>query len=150
MAEVEFQIPTGCDELEMWFSSDQDGATKWDSECGQNYWMRFTLNDLDIRKAATRAASSLGGAGDAFDCVVESVPEVERMTLRRNLTNPTGYPRSETPMSQIPGKGTKKLWSTPESGIPIPKGATVAFDLVYFVGGHKQTDDNQGCWYVAD
>ncbi|MBK7003097.1 MAG: hypothetical protein IPH35_25215 [Rhodoferax sp.] len=43
-----------------------------------------------------------------------------------------------------------KTWSTPAGGIPVPKGATVAFDVVYCVDGRVFTDDNQGRWYIAD
>jgi hypothetical protein len=150
MCEGWFNIPPGCEELEIWFSTCRDGRTFWDTEFGKNYWMRFTLHDLDIKKAKRRAFRGKGSSQDALDCLVESVPGVQRMTLRLTLTNPTGHPRTETEMAVVPKEGAAKLWSTPVSGIPIPKGATAAFDLVYYVEGRKQTDDNQGRWYVAD
>jgi hypothetical protein len=43
----------------------------------------------------------------------------------------------------------RNLWAFPTNNIPAPKGATVVFNLVYYFGGPKSTDDNQGNWYVV-
>jgi hypothetical protein len=32
----------------------------------------------------------------------------------------------------------------------VPVGAVVAYDLVYYVGDRKFTDDNQGRWYLSE
>jgi len=39
------------------------------------------------------------------------------------------------------------LWETPD--IPVPHGAVIAFDLVYFVEGNRFKDDNRGFYFLA-
>jgi hypothetical protein len=45
--------------------------------------------------------------------------------------------------SRTPGA---QNWSL---GAEVASDTPLAFDLVYFVGNHKYTDDNQGTWYVV-
>jgi hypothetical protein len=60
MLETTFTIPPGNDELEIWFSYiNPDGNICWDSEFGQNYWLRFPLHDIEINKAIVQVANRL-------------------------------------------------------------------------------------------
>jgi len=148
MLESTFPIPPGCDELEVWFShKNHEGNIVWDSEFGQNYWLRFSLHDLDIKKAKIQAGNS---AADRLEVEVESVPCVERIDLRWRQANVPSFPRQTASLAGVQTPGKSKVWSAAAEGIAIPKKATVLFDLVYYVGGRKFTDDNQGNWYIAD
>lgn len=151
MLEATFNLPAGCNTLEAWFScTHEDGSVHWDSRMGKNYWLRFALEDLDIKQARVVAAKKKATAQDALKIEITSDPAVDRLVVRRRLTHPSGYPRVETSLTGTVTEGTRKTWSTPPEGIAVPKGATVVFDVVYFIAGHKYTDDNQGRWYVAE
>jgi hypothetical protein len=164
MLETEFTIPDGCDEIEAWFSCRRpDGHVDWDSEFGHNYWMRFPLHDLRIDGATVRSSDRMA-AFDTLDVAVTSVAKVDSIRVRYRPTStppvgpgsgPGGAPtaiatRHSAPLQCIAFEGTQKRWAPASGGIHLPHGATIAFDLVYIVGAHEHTDDNQGSWYVAD
>ena len=146
-----FNIPANCDELEVWFScTHDDGQTHWDSDHGKNFWLRFGLADLAIKRAVvTAAAAAAPAAQDALEFEVGAKPGISSVKVRWRLTNFPGKPRVSTPLvcTETPQGRT---WHTPAGGISVPKGAVVAFDIVYSDGGHEFTDDNQGRWYIAD
>jgi hypothetical protein len=151
MLESTFTIPSGCDELEVWFSHTRaDGQTVWDSEYGQNYWLRFPLHDIEIKKAKVQVAKGKTASQDSLSVEITSLACVERVDLRWRFANLPSHSRSEISLPAVQSTGPQKLWATPKGGIPVPKQATVVFDLVYYVHGHKFTDDNQGHWYIAD
>jgi hypothetical protein len=104
-----------------------------------------------LKIAAAKVTQKEGDtAGDYLDVTIDSVPEVERVAVRWRMTHPAGHPRQEAVLVGADGPNGSKRWSLPPGGIPVAKGATVVFDAVYYVGGKKFTDDNQGCWYLAD
>lgn len=148
MVSTTFTIPEGCDELEIWFCcTHPDGQTHWDSDFGKNFWLRFGLADLSIETAHVKVGSA---AQDGLHFQLTARAAVDSLQVRWWLTNVPSFPRQTTPLSVSSTSGNRRSWSTPPSGIPVPKGATVAFDFVYRVGGRDFTDDNQGRWYVAD
>ncbi len=150
MLETAFTLPPGGVELEVWFScTHADGSVHWDSARGKNFWLRFGLEDLAINRAKVVAAKKKTAAQDALKLEISSAPAVDRLVVRWRLTNLPGSVRTESSLGGTVGEGLRKTWSTPPDGIPVPKGATVAFDIVYFVAGRKYTDDNQGRWYIA-
>ncbi len=150
MLRTTFDIPPGCVELEVWFScTHADGASHYDSEMGQNYWLRFGLKDLDIKQAKIAVATA-AAATDALDVQIDSVPAVERLSIRWRLANRPSFPRTVSDLVGAATAAGSKTWSTAPGGIAIPKAATVLFDVVYYVNGRKYTDDNQGNWYLAN
>jgi len=149
MLRTSFDLPPGCEELEVWFScTHTDGSTHWDSRMGQNFWLRFGLADLAIKQAKVVVAPA-SAATDALDLRIDSVPAVERLAIRWRLANRPGFPRTETELVATAAANGAKSWSAASGGIAIPKSATVVFDVVYYVSGRKYTDDNQGHWYLA-
>jgi hypothetical protein len=145
MLQIRFDLPRGCQELECWFShADDYGQTKWDSAMGANYWLRFPLFDIDITQATIAAQR---GALDLFRLEAQSVPEVDSVNVRWRYTSAINDARYQSPLSATLRDGRKR-WSL-GAGVDVASDTPLAFDLVYFIGTHKYTDDNQGTWYVV-
>jgi hypothetical protein len=70
--------------------------------------------------------------------------------VRWRLTNQPILPRVTSALVGEMGPDGSKKWLPSGKGIPVPKDATIAYDLVYYIEGRKFTDDNQGRWYLAD
>jgi Family of unknown function (DUF6209) len=150
MLTTTFNIPEGADELEVWFScTHDDGQTHWDSDHGKNHWLRFGLADLALKTAKVKPAKKKTVAQDALEFEFTTKPKVEAVEVRWRVTSIPAFPRQ---ISRLVATSTAagKTWTAPEGGIPVPKGATIAFDVVYHVGDRAFTDDNQGRWYIAD
>jgi hypothetical protein len=75
---------------------------------------------------------------------------VESMVVRWRMANLTKEQRRQSPLTSSAQDGSLKQWSMTGGGVMVPRNATIVFDLVYYVGGRKFTDDNQGQWYIAD
>jgi hypothetical protein len=150
MLTATFDIPAGCDALEAWFSCIHDGQTRWDSDHGRNHWLRFGLADVSIQGARVIPAKDLANPQDTLDFELGTSPKVDSVTVRWRSTNLPGASRVETPLVCAAATPDGKIWTAPAGGIPAPRGAVVAFDVVYRVGGRSYTDDNQGRWYIAD
>jgi hypothetical protein len=148
--ETSFPIPAGCDELEAWFSYNRpDGEMRWDSDFGRNFWIRFPLNDLKTIQAIVHAPWQTAPGHDVFEIQVSSLSCVDSMEARWRFANFPKEQRRHSPLIAS-AAGTPKLWSMRGGGVMVPRHATVVFDLVYHVAGHKFTDDNQGQWYIAE
>jgi hypothetical protein len=146
MIEAEFLLPAGCEELECWFSyADTFGQTHWDSAMGANFRLRFPSHDLRLLRGEIIKSPGIGV--DRLEIEVESVAAVETVDLRYRLTQHTGHPNREC---ALVSSADHKSWTTPAGGAPVPANATVAFDLIYTVGGRKFTDDNEGTWFLAN
>ena len=146
-----FDIPEGTDELEVWFSCTHDGgATHWDSDFGKNHWLRFVLADLTIKSVKVKPAKTKAAAQDVLEVDLVTKAKIDSVSLRWRITSQQGSPRQVTPLVVSSLTGAGKNWAAPFDGIPVPKGATVAYDVVYTVEGRTFTDDNQGRWYIAD
>lgn len=150
MLATSFTIPEGCDELEVWFScTHESGETHWDSDFGKNHWLRFGLADLALDSARVIPAKSKNASQDLLEITLNTRPEVEDVKVRWRVTTDSTVPRQ---ISGLVGRGVsggRQTWAPPSAGIPVPTGATLAFDLVYTVHGRVHTDDNQGRWYLA-
>jgi hypothetical protein len=148
MLEMDLDLPKDCDELEIWFSYvESSGGVRWDSASGKNYHIRFPLRDLD--ELMGLVSVSLDSAFDRLQVHISSVPEVDSIELRWQVTSPVDLPRRETALVASPGDKGYTKWSTPDGGVPVPTKSTVVFDLVYRVHGYRHTDDNAGTWYLA-
>lgn len=146
-----FDIPVGCDALEVWFScTHEDGQTHWDSDHGKNHWLRFGLADLALKSAKVKPAKKKTDAQDTLAFEFSTKPKVESVEVRWRLTNSPKTPRVTTQLVCTADTPAGKTWTAPDGGIPVPKGAVVAFDVVYHVESRPYTDDNQGRWYIAD
>jgi hypothetical protein len=151
MLTTTFEIPESADELEVWFScTHDDGQTHWDSDFGKNHWLRFGLADLSIKSAKVKSAKKKNAAQDTLEFEISTKAKIEAVNVRWRITSIPAFPRQVTPLVATATSQASKTWSSPAGGIPLPKGATVAFDIVYQVEGHAYTDDNQGRWYIAD
>ncbi len=151
MLATTFDIPEGTDELEVWFScTHEDGHTHWDSDFGKNHWLRFGLADLAIQSVKVSPAKAKGAAQDTLLVDLVTKPKIDSVSLRWRITSQPGAPRQITPLVVASLTDAGKNWSAPAGGIPVPRGATIAYDLVYTVEGRTHTDDNQGRWYIAD
>lgn len=149
MLEAAFDLPPHCNELEVWFSCKHpDGRVDWDSDFGKNHWLRFALHDLELGRAAV--VGSRGAALDHLDLDVTSVRDVDAIDVRWRATSVPGSGRSRASLRCVSTVAGRKRWQPDPSGILVPHGATLAFDLVYRVGPREFTDDNQGRWYIAD
>ncbi|WP_146851625.1 DUF6209 family protein [Brevifollis gellanilyticus] len=150
MLTATFDIPEGCDALELWFScTHDDGQTHWDSDLGKNHWLRFGLADLKLKTAKVKPAKKTE-AQDTLAFEVSTKPKIESVEVRWHLTNSPKTPRIITPLVCTGDTPAGKTWTAPDGGIPVPKGAVVAFDIVYNVDSRPYTDDNQGRWHIAD
>jgi hypothetical protein len=151
MLSTTFDLPSGCDALEVWFScTHEDGQTHWDSDHGKNHWLRFGLFDIDLKAAKVVASDKKSDAQDRLEFELLTLSKVESVSIRWRITNAKDCMRI---VSHLVGAGTvsgKTTWTTPDGGIPVPKGAVIAFDVVYQIAGQTYTDDNQGRWYIAD
>lgn len=146
-----FDLPAGCEDLEIWFSCTHDnGETHWDSDHGKNHWLRFGLADLSLKKAKIKTTKKKTAAEDDLEFEIGTKPAVESVNVRWRLTNSPQTPRQVSSLVCATETPAGKTWTAPEGGIPVPKGAVVAFDVVYQVQGRTHTDDNQGRWYIAD
>jgi hypothetical protein len=151
MLTTTFDIPVGCDALEVWFScTHDDGQTHWDSDHGKNHWLRFGLADLAIKTAKVKPAVKKSAPRDALEFEFATRPAVDSVNVRWCLANSPKAPRVVTSLICADATPTGKTWTAPAGGIPVPKGAVVSFDVVYNVDGRDYTDDNQGRWYIAD
>jgi len=148
MYEIEFPLPYGCSEIECWFSYvDNRGVTRWDSEMGQNYWMRFPTRDLDIRTA--ELVDLPRDPLNQFKLEVDSVPEVEGIIIRWRYTAFPAEPRRQQALTSSPADGARKIWTPGGGALGVASRTPIAFDLIYTVGAHQFTDDNEGTWYVV-
>jgi hypothetical protein len=146
--EIEFPLPNGCSEIECWFSYvDNRGATRWDSEMGANYWMRFPSHDLDIRTADL--VDLPDDPQNRFKLQVDSVSEVDSMLIRWRYTAFPADPRHQQGLISRATDAVRKSWTPAGGALGIASKTPIAFDLVYTVGAHQFTDDNEGTWYVV-
>ena len=140
-------VPNACDELECWFSYvDDSGNTLWDSAMGANYRLRVPSHAIRIEQAEIEARAN--EAQDLFRLRVESVGTVDSVLLRWRYANAINSVRHECPLTPA-ADGDKKVWTPPGGELGVSWDTPLAFDLVYYVAGHKHTDDNQGNWYVV-
>ena len=144
--ECTYDIPEGVDELECWFSyNDNSGQTLWDSAMGNNYWLRFPTLDLDIPTAEIVAQPK--EPTDLLKLEVVSIPTVQTVRVRWRYTTDIAGARQQHPLTPS-SEGNSKHWTLPHEVSQVASNTPLAFDLVYTAGGHEFTDDNEGSWYV--
>ena len=143
-----FETPEDAEWVMVWFSFDgAGGAVRWDSNNGANTLFRFQQEDIKLLEAAVVTAE--GAPLSYFTCRVETDGHVEAVTARYRVTNgPTPPDCPEAPLQRA-GEETEGqvIWEL--KGAPVPQGSVVAFDLLYYVGGRRFKDNNQGQYYVA-
>jgi hypothetical protein len=147
MLETQVPLPKDCDELEVWFSYfDNQGQQRWDSALGQNYWLRFPTHDLQITEAKIIARKN--APLDLFKLELESVSGVQSIDVRWRYTNAINDARYQRALKPTAAK-ERKRWALSDDDSGVSSNTPLAFDLIYQVGGHTYTDDNQGTWYVV-
>jgi Family of unknown function (DUF6209) len=146
MLHGQFHILGHCDEVVVWFSyQDRTGRTRWDSDYGANYRFRFVSEDLKFLNSEVES----GDAVDQLKVQLTAAPEIERVIVRYRIVNDLTKPTQEylvelSPTNQRDSDGGR-LWSL---AIPLPRGAVVAYDVLYFVSGRRFKDDNSGRYFV--
>ncbi len=151
MLETSFDLPPGTDELETWFScTHADGETHWDSHDGKNYWLRFSLYDIKDVQATVCKPEVKNPAQSSLTFDIVSLPQVHQIVVRWRLPAFQERPRVDAVLVRSVASDGDIHWTTDPDGIQVPIDTAVVFDLVYFIGDRKFTDDNYGRYYLAD
>lgn len=139
-----FDIPEGCSELAFWFSYlDAFDQLQWDSAFGENYHIRFPSHDIVVQQAVVTSDPQTPYSG--FGVEVSAIAAIDAISVRyRILNDPAQRDRKNVVPLQHTG-GTS--WSV--FGVAVPYQSTIAFDLVYTVGGRSFKDDNSGRYFTA-
>ena len=143
-----FDVPADAEWVMVWFSFvGADGSVRWDSNDGANTIFRFQHEDIRLLEAAVITPE--GTPLSYFTCRVEADEAVEAITARYRVTNlltPSDCP--DAPLQRTgEGSGGRVVWVL--KGAPVPQGSVVAFDLLYYVGGRRFKDNNQGQYFIA-
>lgn len=147
MLHGQFHTPADCEEVVIWFSyQDWTGGTRWDSDYGANYRFRFVSQDLKFLSSEVES----GDAVDQLKVQLAAAPAIERVIVRYRIVNDTATPTQEylvelSPTIQRDFEGGR-LWSL---AMPLPHGAVVAYDVLYFLRGCRFKDDNSGRYFVV-
>lgn len=140
------QIPDDAQWIEVWFTYlCTDRTTRYDSDYGRNYTFRF-LHDVRLLEAEIVDSPSVPTA--TLNCRAATTAEVEAVTFRYHITNQPRVKEVERAMQSV---GThaegSRVWEL--NGDPVPTGAVLAFDFIYYVAGIRYKDDNEGQYYIA-
>lgn len=143
-----FDVPADAEWVMVWFSfTGADGAVRYDSNNGANSLFRFQHDDIELLEAAVSTGAD--APLSYFTCRVEADASVEAITVRYRVTNsstPHDYP--DAPLLRTsPSSAGRAVWEL--TGTPVPQGSVVAFDLLYYVGGRRFKDNNQGRYFIA-
>jgi hypothetical protein len=147
MLHGQFHILAHCEEVVAWFSyQDRTGRTRWDSDYGANYRFRLVSEDLKFLNSEVES----GDAVDQLKVQLAAAPAIEWVIVRYRIVNDLTKSTQEylvelSPTNQRDSDGGR-LWSL---AIPLPRGAVVAYDVLYFVSGRRFKDDNSGRYFVA-
>jgi hypothetical protein len=147
MLHEQFHILAHCKEVVAWFSyQDRTGRTQWDSDYGANYRFRFVSEDIKFLNSKVESGDTV----DQFKVQLVAAPAIERVIVRYRIVNDLTKATQEylvelSPSNQRDADGGR-LWSLV---ISLPRGAVVAYDVLYFVSGHRFKDDNSGRYFVA-
>jgi hypothetical protein len=147
MLHGQFHILAHCEEVVAWFSyQDRTGRTRWDSDYGANYRFRFVSKDLKLLNSEVESGDTV----DQFKVQLVAAPAIERVMVRYRIVNDLTRATQEdlvelSPSNQRDADGGRLWFQT----IPLPCGAVVAYDVLYFVSGQRFKDDNSGRYYVA-
>lgn len=148
MLKAVFDVPADAEWVSVWFTFvSADGAVHYDSNDGANIIFRFQQEDLRLLEAAVTTGE--GAPLSFFTCRVEADESVEAITARYRVTNSaTLSDFSEAPLQRTAeGSAGRVIWEL--TGAPVPQGSVVAFDLLYYVGGRRFKDNNQGQYFIA-
>lgn len=138
-----FSPVVGTAELSVWFSGQSpDGTRYFDSEFEANYHFRFSQLDLRLKEA--KVINQPNSPWSRLLIVIEAVSAVEKILIRYRILN------SDQPNREIEcwAAQTGEHWDAGNARLPFD--AVVAFDIVYYVGGRKFKDDNNGNYYLCE
>jgi hypothetical protein len=143
-----FDVPADAEWVMVWFTfTGADGAARYDSNNGANSLFRFQYEDVELLEAAVTTGA--GAPLSYFTCRVEADASVEAITARYRVTNSSTryhYPDARLQRTSA-APGGRAIWEL--TGAPVPQGSVVAFDLLYYVGGRRYKDNNQGRYFIA-
>jgi len=143
-----FYVPADAQWVMLWLTFDgSDGQVRYDSNDGANILFRFQHEDLKLLEAAVITGE--GAPLSYFTCRVEASAEVEAITARYRVTNnPAQTETQESPLQRAAeGASGGAVWELKDA--PVPQNSVVAFDLLYYIGGRRFKDNNQGHYFIA-
>ena len=143
-----FDVPADAEWVMVWFTfTAADDVVRYDSSNGANSLFRFQHEDIELLEAAVTTGE--GAPLNYFTCRVAADASVEAITARYRVTNnltPHDYP--DAPLQRTSkGAAGRVIWEL--TGAAVPQGAVVAFDMLYYVGGRRFKDNNQGRYFIA-
>jgi hypothetical protein len=134
-----FTPPVGASEMSIWFvKTGPSGQRYYDSRFGENYWFRFTGDDLNVLDATVDAAG--------FHVEVEAATDVTSLEAHYQVLNAELAPGVVALSQKGPVSSGMNKWA---GSAPLHRSAVVSFKLVYTAGGRTYTDDNQRRGYLA-
>lgn len=144
MLRSKISVPADAEELEVWFSAKSpSGEVLYDSDFGANYHFRFVQNDLQLQES--RAINQPASPWADLQITIRAKPSVEMVLIRYRILN-GDEPYYEHVYQLQPAQ--PGLWST--ENVQIPYDAVIVFDIIYFVGGKKYKNDNNGKYFLCE
>jgi Family of unknown function (DUF6209) len=147
MLTATFRIPDNAQWIMAWFTyQSTDGQKVYDSAYGQNYVLRF-FDEIQLLNADITVDPSAPTA--TFTCRTETTADVEKMIVRYHITNQAELKEIESAMQPV-STGTsddRRDWEL--AGEPVPIGAVLAFDFIYYIDGERHKENNQGQYFIA-
>ena len=147
MLSATFRVPDDAQWIMAWFTYRAvDGTVLYDSDDGRNHVLRF-FGEVDLLDAAIIPSPDRRGA--SFRCRVEATADVEAVVVRYHITTSPQVNEVQRPMTPV-GPETPaghRVWQLADE--QVPDGATLAFDLIYWVDGARHKEDNQGQYFIA-
>jgi len=145
----EVVIPGDADWVSVWFSYKGAGGRVYhDSNFGKNFRLRFYRDELEVLQ--TDVIDDPGQTQARFVCRVAASSCVQRLIARYRVVNR----QPVAPDTSVDLRRTGELddhghsiWETHD--VLVPKGAVVAYDLVYFADDRAFKNDNQGNYFLA-
>lgn len=152
MLSVDIEVPADAERLVVWFSyAAASGATLWDSDHGADYRFGFPCRELDVLRATVERRP--GEASDRFAVRVSTVLEVHAVEVRFSLAGDAACARHDLPLlhtGEAVGRQGEAAGGVEWAGeSDVPHGAVVHFEVHYWIGGRRLTDDNTGTGYLA-
>jgi uncharacterized protein DUF6209 len=153
MLTATFPVPDNAQWIMVWFTyQSTDGTTLYDSAYGRNHVLRF-YDEIQLLNADIAVDPNAPTA--TFTCRVEATTGVETVIVRYHITNQPQVigqaelkevERAMKPIGTDTSDGSR-VWEL--AGEPVPTGAVLAFDLIYYIDGERHKENNQGQYFIA-
>jgi len=144
MLRSNISVPADTEELEVWFSAKTpSGEVLYDSDFGANYHFRFVQNDLQLQES--RVVNQPASPWAGLQIRIAARLSVEKVLIRYRILNGDQPYYEHVYYLQ---HAQPDIWST--ENVQIPYDAVIVFDIIYFVGGKKYKNDNNGKYFLCE